>query len=144
MRLSCAESLLPCVSGRKPEVRDPAHSQDIAGWAENDRGVSFIFGPDVVTSFLQKHESWIESRPRPAFLKNVVNLRSHAVSGAPPGLCLRGFIWRRWQHHIITRYYECVVFFPFLFVLVSFLSGHSSTGPSNLLPVSKHCHRTGV
>jgi len=30
--------------------------KDIAGWAENDRGVSFIFGPDVVTSFLQKHD----------------------------------------------------------------------------------------
>jgi len=30
--------------------------KDIAGWAENDRGVSFIFGPDVVISFLQKHE----------------------------------------------------------------------------------------
>lgn len=28
-------------------------AQDIAGWAENDRGVSFIFGPDVVTTFLQ-------------------------------------------------------------------------------------------
>ncbi|CAE8666985.1 unnamed protein product, partial [Polarella glacialis] len=30
--------------------------KDIAGWAENDRGVSFIFGPDVVTGFLQKHD----------------------------------------------------------------------------------------
>jgi len=30
--------------------------KDIAGWAENDRGVSFIFGPDVVTSFLQKFD----------------------------------------------------------------------------------------
>merc|ERR1712113_747459 len=28
--------------------------KDIAGWAENDRGVSFIFGPDVVTSFFTK------------------------------------------------------------------------------------------
>jgi len=28
--------------------------KDIAGWAENDRGVSFIFGPDVVSSFLQR------------------------------------------------------------------------------------------
>jgi serine/threonine-protein phosphatase PP1 catalytic subunit len=28
--------------------------KDIAGWAESDRGVSFIFGPDVVTNFLQK------------------------------------------------------------------------------------------
>jgi len=30
--------------------------KDIAGWAENDRGVSFIFGSDVVTSFLQKQD----------------------------------------------------------------------------------------
>mmetsp|Transcript_61483 Transcript_61483/g.140584 ORF Transcript_61483/g.140584 Transcript_61483/m.140584 type:complete len:307 (-) Transcript_61483:137-1057(-) len=28
--------------------------KDIAGWAENDRGVSFIFGPDVVSTFLSK------------------------------------------------------------------------------------------
>lgn len=26
------------------------------GWTENDRGVSFAFGPDVVTKFLQKHD----------------------------------------------------------------------------------------
>lgn len=31
-----------------------ARGQDISGWAENDRGVSFIFGPDIVASFLQK------------------------------------------------------------------------------------------
>ncbi|OLQ09335.1 Serine/threonine-protein phosphatase PP1-beta [Symbiodinium microadriaticum] len=30
--------------------------KDISGWAENDRGVSFIFGPDVVTTFLHKHD----------------------------------------------------------------------------------------
>lgn len=29
--------------------------KDIAGWSENDRGVSFLFGPDVVSSFNQKH-----------------------------------------------------------------------------------------
>mmetsp|Transcript_57869 Transcript_57869/g.130485 ORF Transcript_57869/g.130485 Transcript_57869/m.130485 type:complete len:307 (+) Transcript_57869:104-1024(+) len=29
---------------------------DIAGWAENDRGVSYIFGADVVNSFLKKHD----------------------------------------------------------------------------------------
>merc|ERR1711865_105986 len=28
---------------------------DICGWAENDRGVSFMYGPDVVQSFLMKH-----------------------------------------------------------------------------------------
>jgi len=29
--------------------------RDIVGWAENDRGVAFIFGPDVVGSFLKKY-----------------------------------------------------------------------------------------
>jgi serine/threonine-protein phosphatase PP1 catalytic subunit len=28
--------------------------KDIAGWAESDRGISFIFGADVVTNFLKK------------------------------------------------------------------------------------------
>jgi len=28
----------------------------IAGWAESDRGVSYIFGPDIVTNFLKKHD----------------------------------------------------------------------------------------
>jgi len=26
-------------------------TKDITGWSENDRGVSFTFGPDVVTRF---------------------------------------------------------------------------------------------
>eukprot|EP00912_Choanoflagellata_sp_UC4_P001996 UC4_evm1s1281 len=30
--------------------------KDITGWAENDRGVSFTFGPDVVGKFLNKHD----------------------------------------------------------------------------------------
>jgi len=30
--------------------------KDITGWSENDRGVSFTFGPDVVARFLQKHD----------------------------------------------------------------------------------------
>ncbi|KAJ6604039.1 threonine protein phosphatase type 1 [Mycena sp. CBHHK59/15] len=30
--------------------------KDIVGWGENDRGVSFTFGPDVVARFLQKHD----------------------------------------------------------------------------------------
>ncbi|CAG8503953.1 14253_t:CDS:2, partial [Acaulospora morrowiae] len=30
--------------------------KDITGWNENDRGVSFTFGPDVVSRFLQKHD----------------------------------------------------------------------------------------
>ncbi|KAI8867820.1 protein phosphatase type 1 [Ramicandelaber brevisporus] len=30
--------------------------KEIQGWSENDRGVSFTFGPDVVQNFLKKHE----------------------------------------------------------------------------------------
>mmetsp|Transcript_111150 Transcript_111150/g.270096 ORF Transcript_111150/g.270096 Transcript_111150/m.270096 type:complete len:352 (-) Transcript_111150:274-1329(-) len=30
--------------------------KDILGWGENDRGVSFTFGPDVVHSFLKRHD----------------------------------------------------------------------------------------
>lgn len=30
--------------------------KDIVGWGENDRGVSFTFGPDVVATFLKKHD----------------------------------------------------------------------------------------
>ena len=30
--------------------------KDIQGWGENDRGVSYTFGADTVTEFLQKHD----------------------------------------------------------------------------------------
>ena len=30
--------------------------KDVMGWGENDRGVSFTFGPEVVAKFLQKHD----------------------------------------------------------------------------------------
>ena len=29
---------------------------DITGWAENDRGVSYTFGADMVSRFLEKHD----------------------------------------------------------------------------------------
>lgn len=32
---------------------DPSPS---LGWTENDRGVSFAFGPDVISKFLRKHD----------------------------------------------------------------------------------------
>lgn len=30
--------------------------KEVTGWSENDRGVSFTFGADVVNRFLQKHD----------------------------------------------------------------------------------------
>ena len=33
-----------------------ADPDDVNGWAENERGVSYVFGADVVKKFCQKHE----------------------------------------------------------------------------------------
>ncbi|KAF5310634.1 hypothetical protein D9619_008093 [Psilocybe cf. subviscida] len=41
---------------RPTDVPDTDPDKDITGWSENDRGVSFTFGPDVVSRFLQKHD----------------------------------------------------------------------------------------
>lgn len=32
------------------------HADETQGWAENDRGVSFVFGADIVAGFLQDHD----------------------------------------------------------------------------------------
>ena len=39
---------------------DPA--LEVNGWGENERGVSFVFGPDVVNSFLHKQELYLICR----------------------------------------------------------------------------------
>lgn len=30
--------------------------KEVMGWGENDRGVSYTFGPEIVTKFLHKHD----------------------------------------------------------------------------------------
>ncbi len=30
--------------------------KEVMGWGENDRGVSFTFGPEIVSKFLTKHD----------------------------------------------------------------------------------------
>ena len=30
--------------------------KDVQGWAENERGVSYVFSPEIVQVFLKKHE----------------------------------------------------------------------------------------
>ncbi len=30
--------------------------KDIKGWAENERGVSYVFGQEIISTFLKKHE----------------------------------------------------------------------------------------
>lgn len=46
--------------------------KDVLGWGENDRGVSFTFGADVVAKFLHKHDMDLICRAHqvtPAVLK---------------------------------------------------------------------------
>jgi serine/threonine-protein phosphatase PP1 catalytic subunit len=65
--------------------------KDITGWSENDRGVSFTFGPDVVSRFLQKHDMDLICRAHQVCLQMAV---------VPPQLCaayLRG-----WNLHMIV------------------------------------------
>jgi serine/threonine-protein phosphatase PP1 catalytic subunit len=45
-----ARNASPPAPRRRPPSRGPQ------GWGENDRGVSYTFGPDCVTDFLQKHD----------------------------------------------------------------------------------------
>ena len=61
------------------------------GWGENDRGVSYTFGPDSVTEFLQKHDLDLVCR-------------AHQVRGLA---CVCGcacarlwFVWVRGQPHL--------------------------------------------
>ncbi len=44
------------------------HCAALQGWGENDRGVSYTFGPDSVTEFLQKHDLDLVCRAHQASL----------------------------------------------------------------------------
>ena len=56
-RLRCfADPPCPLHSGLLCDLLWSDPDKDITGWSENDRGVSFTFGPDVVSRFLQKHD----------------------------------------------------------------------------------------
>lgn len=49
--------------------------KDIQGWGENDRGVSYTFGPDCVTEFLQKHDLDLVCRAHQVINSITVELR---------------------------------------------------------------------
>ncbi len=65
---------MPCVCECVMECG--THAQDIVGWGENDRGVSFTFGPDVVASFLKRHDLDLICR-------------AHQVGTAARDVCMR-------------------------------------------------------
>lgn len=54
--------------------------KDVTGWGENDRGVSFTFGTDVVAKFLNRHDLDLICRAHQVikyvFLMNCIKLCS--------------------------------------------------------------------
>ena len=46
--------------------------KDIMGWGENDRGVSFTFGADVVEKFLRKHDLDLICRAHQVIIARII------------------------------------------------------------------------
>jgi len=56
--------------------------KDVQGWGENDRGVSFTFGADVVSKFLNRHDLDLICRAHQASSERLtVFCMSEAVTG---------------------------------------------------------------
>ncbi|KOB77668.1 Serine/threonine-protein phosphatase, partial [Operophtera brumata] len=59
--------------------------KDVQGWGENDRGVSFTFGPDVVSKFLNRHDLDLICRAHQVSTDLDLICRAHQVSTTRPG-----------------------------------------------------------
>ena len=46
------------------------HLQDITGWGENDRGVSFTFGGDIVKEYLRRFSCSLIARAHQVIINN--------------------------------------------------------------------------
>lgn len=51
-----SNDLMGVVSGLVCDLLWSDPDKETQGWGENDRGVSFTFGPDIVTKFLNRHD----------------------------------------------------------------------------------------
>lgn len=52
--------------------------KDVQGWGENDRGVSFTFGADVVSKFLNRHDLDLICRAHQVTLVLLFDKRPHS------------------------------------------------------------------
>ena len=52
----CSHILRPSAAGLLCDLLWADPDKEIQGWGENDRGVSYTFGPDSVSEFLTKHD----------------------------------------------------------------------------------------
>lgn len=82
--------------------------KDVQGWGENDRGVSFTFGADVVSKFLNRHDLDLICRAHQVWniklldiliFINFTQVRSFYFWGNwdPRKLIIRGKQWERWS-----------------------------------------------
>lgn len=55
--------------------KSDVYFQDITGWGDNDRGVSWTFGGDVVRAFLKKHDLSLVARAHQ--VKNIQRFNIH-------------------------------------------------------------------
>lgn len=84
--------------------------KDIQGWGENDRGVSYTFGPDCVTDFLQKHDLDLVCRAHQVRLVEgeAPALGTSAVSSPVPVLLLSvgasSCCRQQWKHCHSSEY----------------------------------------
>lgn len=59
---------------------------EIRGWGENDRGVSYTFGPDTVTDFLKKHDLDLICRAHQ--VRNYIDSFIHSIPSFLPSLII--------------------------------------------------------
>lgn len=107
-------------------------SKDVQGWGMNDRGVSFTFGADKVTEFLQKHDLDLVCRAHQVLPIIAVHLFSivlvHILSRTTLGL---------WKYTMSSK--------NFSEEYLSFLQGHSYSTPIALFSFwSTKCCTTGA
>ena len=62
--------------------------KDIQGWGENDRGVSYTFGPDSVSDFLTKHDLDLVCRAHQVSLSHTCVLLGYFSTVLPVGLSI--------------------------------------------------------
>lgn len=55
--------------------------KDVLGWGENDRGVSFTFGSEVVAKFLHKHDLDLICRAHQVFMLSFVGCGGVLTTG---------------------------------------------------------------
>ena len=90
-------------------------SKDIKGWGMNDRGVSFTFGADKVSEFLQKHDLDLICRAHQVWPAIVVHFITHSVQSwvhflFPTGRTVQNILLRPYNfpfrsHIYIYRYW---------------------------------------